>query len=133
MSEKKNYILVPISSAELMDKIIILEIKAEKIADPKKNKNIRHELEVLRKVFDKHGQLSKELNELIKKLRATNRRGWEIEDQKRVCERNKDFGPKFLKAARAAFKNNDERAALWKAINLLLESDIIQEKLYESY
>lgn len=59
--------------------------------------------------------------------------GWEIEDQKRICERNKDFGPKFLKAARAAFKNNDERAATWKEINLLLKSIIIPEKLYKTY
>ena len=133
MPEEKNHILVPISPAELMDKITILEIKAQKIIDPEKNKNVRHEWDVLQKVLDKHVRSSKKLEALARKLRTTNQRGWKIEDQKRRCERNKDFGPNFLEAARAAFKNNDERAKIWKAINLLLKSDIIQEKLYESY
>lgn len=133
MPDKKNHILVPISPAELIDRISILEIKAEKITDPEKNKNVQHELKALREVFNEHIRPSKELNELIQRIRKISQMGWEIEDQKRICERNKDFGPKFLKAARAAFKNNDERAATWKEINLLLKSVIIPEKLYKTY
>ncbi len=133
MLEEKSHILVPISPAELMDKIAILEIKAEKITDPEKNKNVRHELEILREVFNKHIRPSPALNKLIQRLRKISQMGWDIEDQKRICESKKDFGLKFLKAARAAFKNNDERAGTWKEINLLLKSVIIPEKLYKSY
>lgn len=126
-------ILIPISPAELMDKIAILEVKSERIKDPEKLKNVRHELKMLRVIFNKLIQSSGKLNQLFNKLRQLSAKGWDIEDKKRLCERNSDFGAEFIKAARAAFKNNDERAAVWKEINLLLKSNIVQEKSYQEY
>lgn len=130
---KTNKILVSISPAELMDKISILELKAKKISDPKKLKNVKHELEILMDVFKNNVQRSKELDRLFNELRKLSAKGWKIEDIKRDCERVGDFGSKFINAARAAFKNNDQRASFWKKINLLLKSDIVQEKSYKKY
>jgi hypothetical protein len=129
----QNTIIVPIGPAELMDKIAILEVKSQRIKDPDKLKNVLHELRILRGVFEKAIQPSKKLNQLFNSLRGLSAKGWDIEDKKRLCEKNGDFGPDFIKAARMAFKNNDERAAVWKKINLFLKSDIIQEKSYEKY
>ena len=126
-------ILIPISPAELIDKICILEIKVEKITDPEKNNNVKNELEKLKVVMNQQITSSPELETLIEKLRSVSRRGWEAEDIKRTCEREEDFGPRFIEAARTAYQNNDDRAAIWKEINLLLNSDIIQEKSYEKY
>lgn len=126
-------ILLPVSPAELADKIAILEVKSKRIADPEKLKNVNHELELLRGVFSKSIESSKDLDRLFDKLRQLSAKGWDIENRKRLCEKNGDFGPEFIEAARAAFKNNDKRAAVWKEINLLLKSDIIQEKSYEKY
>ena len=133
MDKIKKKIKVPISPSELMDKIAILEIKEKKIADPLKLKNVKYELQTLKAVFQDHITTSKELNGLFDELRKLSAKGWKIEDIKRDCERQKDFGPKFINAARAAFKNNDARAALWKKINILLKSDIVQEKSYTRY
>ncbi|MBI2670090.1 MAG: hypothetical protein HYX20_03030 [Candidatus Yanofskybacteria bacterium] len=129
----QNKILIPISPAELMDKIAILEVKSERIKDQEKLKNVKHELKTHLAVFNKRIQPSGELKRLFDKLRQLSAKGWDIEDKKRFCERNGDFGPEFIEAARAAFKNNDERAAVWREINLLLKSDIVQEKSYEKY
>ncbi len=133
MINQNSKFLVEISPAELIDKICILEIKIEKITDPEKNRNVKHELKVLMDVFNALVFPSRELNQLINRLRAASKRGWEIEDIKRECEREKDFGDKFIEAARGAFKNNDERAMIWKEINMLLKSNIVQEKSYEKY
>lgn len=132
MSKAKKHILIPTSPAELVDKICILEIKTKEISDPVKNKNVCYELAVLREVFDIHIQSTNELNKLMNKLRLISRRGWNIEDQRRACEINKDFGPKFVTVAKAAFQNNRRRMAVWKEINLLLKSDIIQEKSHSA-
>ncbi|TSC74940.1 MAG: hypothetical protein G01um101444_117 [Parcubacteria group bacterium Gr01-1014_44] len=129
----KKRILLPISPAELMDKIAILELKARKISDSEKLKNVKHELEVLMEVFKKNIKRSKESDKLFDELRQLSARGWKIEDIKRDCERKGDFGPKFINAARGAFKNNDARAAIWKEINTHLKSDIVQEKSYKKY
>jgi hypothetical protein len=125
-------IQIPISPAELIDKICILELKAEKISDPEKQKNIRHELETLRTVFRKNIAASPELDVLITQLKSLSRMGWDHEDVKRACEREHDFGPRFIAAARGAYTNNDERSAIWKQINVLLGSDIVQEKSHEN-
>jgi len=130
---KAKKILLPVSPAELMDKITILEIKAKNISDQEKLKNVKHELAILMDVFKKNVQKSKELNQLFVQLRKLSAKGWKIEDIKRDCESKNDFGTKFIDAARGAFKNNDERAALWKKINVLLRSDIVQEKSYKKY
>lgn len=132
MNDPKK-ILIPISPAELMDKIAILEVKSDRIKDLEKLKNVKHELGILRAIFDNNIQPTKELNRLLDKLRSLSAKGWDIEDKKRLCEKNGDFGPEFIEAARSAFKNNDERAAVWKKINTMLKSDIVQEKSYEEY
>lgn len=124
---------IPVSPAELIDKVCILEIKAEKITDPEKNRNVQRELELMRTVFKEHITPSPELDQLIAKLEAVSRRGWEAEDVKRGCEKVGDFGDNFIAAARMAYQNNDERAGIWKEINLLLKSEIVQEKSYEKY
>ena len=126
-------VLIPISPAELIDKICILEIKAEKIIDLEKNQHVRSELEKLQAVMRQYITSSPELEKLTDRLRAVSRRGWEAEDIKRTCERGEDFGSRFIAAARTAYQNNDDRAAIWKEINLFLNSDIVQEKSYEKY
>ena len=122
-----------VSPAELLDKITILEIKEQEITDPEKSKNVKRELTLLREVCKEQITFTDELTALFERLRAASRRGWDIEDIKRACEAQDDFGERFITAARDAFKNNDERASVWKEINLLLKSDIVQEKSYQQY
>ena len=126
-------LLIPIAPAELFDKIAILEVKEKRITDPTKLQNIRHELELLRQIGKDNILPSDELSALFEKLRQQSEAGWDIEDGKRDCERWKDFGPQFIELARGAFKNNDERAAVKKQINLLLKSGIVEEKSYQIY
>ena len=133
MKTTKNKILLPVSPAELIDKICILELKIKNISDPEKLKNVKYELEILTGVFNKNIKKSKKLDHLINDLKKLGAKGWKIEDIKRECEFRKDFGTKFINAARGAFKNNDNRAVLWKKINIYLKSDIVQEKSYKKY
>ena len=132
MPNENSKILVEISPAELIDKICILELKSKEITDPEKNRNITHELGILKDVFEAHIARSKELDDLIHTLKTITRRGWDHEEVKRACERANDFGPRFIEAARGAYTNNDERSALWKRINVLLKSNIVQEKSHEN-
>ena len=127
----ENTILVPIAPAELLDKISILEVKEKRISDPEKLKNVRYELKLLRDIFNKHINPTPELDMLFDKLRELNAKGWDIEDGKRRCEKEKKFDGGFIEYARGAFKNNDERAAVKKEINLVLGSKIVEEKSYE--
>jgi len=129
----ENTILVPIAPAELLDKISILEVKEKRISDPEKLKNVRYELGLLRDLFNKHIIPTQELNILLDKLRELSAKGWDIEDGKRRCEKEKRFDSKFIEFARGAFKNNDQRAAVKKEINLLLGSKIVEEKSYEKW
>ena len=131
--KKEDTILVPIAPAELFDKIAILEIKEQRISDPEKLKNVRYELKLLRDIFDKHIKPTPELDMLFDKLRELNAKGWDIEDGKRRCEKEKRFDDEFVQYARGAFKNNDERAAVKKEVNLILGSKIVEEKSYEKY
>ena len=129
----KKPLLVPTAPSELFDKIAILEVKEKKITDPAKLQNVRHELELLRQIVKDNIPPSDELSALFEKLRQQSEAGWDIEDGKRDCERRKDFGLQFIELARGAFKNNDERAAIKKQINLLLKSAIVEEKSYQTY
>lgn len=126
----EDTILVPIAPAELLDKVAILEVKEKKISDPEKLKNVRYELELLRRLVKNHIAHLPKIDTLFAKLRELSETGWDIEDGKRDCERRKDFGPDFIEFARGAFKNNDERAAVKKEINLILGSKIVEEKSY---
>jgi hypothetical protein len=126
-------ILVEIAPGELIDKITILEIKSERIADAGKLKNVRVELDVLAAARDGAMAASAELAELTAQLKQVNQALWEIEDAIRDCERGQDFGPKFIELARSVYHSNDRRAALKRQINELLGSKLIEEKSYAAY
>ena len=129
----KDIIMVEVGSGELVDKITILEIKSERISDQAKLKNVRHELDVLSQVRDtKLGDLTG-LAELTQELKQINEALWEIEDDIRACEAEKDFGEKFIALARAVYVTNDKRADVKKQINLLTGATIIEEKSYTDF
>ena len=126
-------IKVAIAPGELIDKITILAIKLERIHEPAKLENIRREMEVLAHTGAEGLAPSEELDRLTEELKAVNERLWQIEDDIRACEAAGDFGPRFIELARAVYINNDQRARAKRDINLLLGSDIIEEKSYQPY
>lgn len=128
-----NELFVPTSPGELIDKITILEIKSERIADASKLENVRRELKLLVGTRDEKVSPSARLDDLSAELKKVNEELWIIEDDIRDCERAKDFGPKFIDLARAVYFTNDKRAALKKEINLLTGSSIVEEKSYQEY
>ncbi|MEL0247658.1 MAG: DUF6165 family protein [Pelagibacteraceae bacterium] len=127
-------ILAEISVGELFDKITILNIKTKKIQDSEKLMNIKNELNFLNnqasniKVKDQES-----LNKNINKLQSINEELWDIENYKRECEANKDFGEKFIELSRDVHFKNDIRAQIKKEINLLTDSIIVEEKEYSKY
>lgn len=126
-------IMTAIAPGELIDKITILRIKSERIADEAKLKNVRTELGILNETLAKDVPASDELTRLDGALQSVNEELWVIEDDIRDCERAGDFGPEFIRLARAVYVTNDKRAALKKEINLLLGSHIVEEKSYAAY
>ena len=126
-------VLVDIAPAELIDKITILTIKSERMDDEAKLANVRHELDILTANRDKVIQASPELDALTAKLKTVNEALWKIEDDIRECEAAKNYSQKFIDLARAVYVSNDERANLKREINLLLGSDIVEEKSYKPY
>jgi hypothetical protein len=126
-------IFAEISPGELIDKITILEIKLERIADEAKRANVRREFDTLSATLAKEIPESDELTRLRGELKAVNLALWEIEDDIRDEERAKSFGEKFVKLARAVYRTNDGRAELKRRINLLTSSDLIEEKSYSAY
>ena len=126
-------ILVPISPGELLDKITILEIKAERIDKPEKVANVRHELELLSKVWSDSVTEDKVIADLHRQLKTINEELWEIEDDIRDEERQNRFGERFIALARAVYVTNDKRAQAKKEVNLHLGSKIIEEKSYRNY
>ena len=126
-------ILVPISPGELLDKITILRIKSARMSDAAKLVNVRAELAELEKTWTDAVGTTAGLADEERALQAVNERLWVIEDDIRDCERAKDFGPKFVELARAVYHQNDRRAELKREINLLLGSQIIEEKSYAKY
>jgi len=128
-----NEILIPISPGELLDKITILQIKAERIADPVKVANVKTELDMLSKVWNEAVAVDAEITALTAELKAVNEALWEIEDDIRDEERNKRFNDRFIELARAVYVTNDERANAKKKVNLHLNSTIVEEKSYQDY
>jgi hypothetical protein len=126
-------ILAPISAGELIDKITILRVKAERIGDPAKEANVRKELALLEATASEHLPASTEIDRLTAELTAVNAALWEIEDGKRDCERRQDFGPDFVALARRVYIDNDQRAAIKRAINAAAGSEIVEEKSYKPY
>ena len=128
-----NEILIPISPGELLDKITILQIKAERIADPVKVANVKTELDMLSKVWSETVEVDAEITALTTELKSVNEALWEIEDDIRDEERGRRFGERFIELARAVYVTNDERANAKKKVNLHLNSTIVEEKSYKDY
>ena len=128
-----NKILVEVSVGELLDKISILEIKKEKIKDPEKLKFINDEYSVLKDQLNKNVKSDEKLSELFNSLKEINSRLWVIEDDKRLCEKNSDFGEKFIKLSRDVHFLNDDRAKLKLEVNNYTGSKIKEIKEYTSY
>ncbi|TVS12500.1 MAG: hypothetical protein EA419_04760 [Wenzhouxiangella sp.] len=126
-------LLTPVSPGELLDKLSILDIKAERMTDSEKLVNVQRERELLGHVWNQSGLETDEIVLLRKQLKAVNEKLWEIEDAIREEERNRRFGDRFIELARSVYVVNDERAGLKKAINLALGSEIVEEKSYRDY
>ena len=125
---------VEVSNGELLDKLTILELKMSNISDDKKLINVKKEFNELsplaKLLFEKFkdGLLTK-----YKELALINSELWKIEDDIRECEKNKNFGEKFVQLARAVYFTNDKRSDVKKQINILTGSGFIEEKSYEDY
>ena len=128
-----NKILVEVSVGELLDKISILEIKKEKIKDSEKLKFINDEYEVLKDQLDKNVKSDKKLEEFFNNLKKTNLKLWSIENDKRMCEKNSDFGEKFIKLSREIHFLNDNRSKIKLEINKYTGSQIREIKQYTNY
>jgi len=128
-----NTILVEVSVGELLDKISILEIKKEKIKDSEKLKFINDEYEVLKDQLDKNVKSDEKIDKLFQSLKKINTKLWVIEDDKRLCEKNSDFGEKFIKLSRDVHFLNDVRAKIKLEINNHTGSKIKEIKEYTNY
>ncbi len=128
-----NKILVEVSVGELLDKISILEIKQEKIKNAESLKFIRDEYNILKAELDKNVKTDGNLKNLFNSLKEINSKLWVIEDDKRMCEKNKDFGEKFIKLSRDVHFLNDERAKIKLEINNHTGSKIKEIKEYTNY
>ena len=126
-------ITVEIAPGELIDKIAILEIKIARIADAAKLRNVRAEWETLTRARDAAIASSPEIEAETAALKRANETLWDAEDRLRECERNKDFGPRFVALARSVYVTNDARARIKRRLNELLGSRLIEEKSYASY
>ena len=128
-----NKIIVEVSIGELLDKISILEIKQEKIKDPVKLKFINNEHSILKDQLEKNVKSDDNLNNLYQSLKEINAKLWVIEDDKRQCEKDKDFGEKFVKLSRDVHFLNDDRAKIKLEINNHTGSTIKEIKEYTNY
>ena len=128
-----NKIIVEVSIGELLDKISILEIKQGKIKDPEKLKFINNEHSILKDQLNKNVKSDDKLNDLYQSLKEINSKLWVIEDDKRQCEKDKDFGEKFVKLSRDVHFLNDDRAKIKLEINNHTGSIIKEIKEYTSY
>lgn len=123
---------VPVSWGELIDKITILEIKSERISDVAKLGNIRKELELLKSRLGARAS-QPEVERLTDALMGINGALWDIEDAIRGCENAGDFGGRFVELARSVYITNDKRADLKRELNIVLGSDLVEEKSYQAY
>ena len=121
------FVEVPVSVGELIDKVTILRIKAARI-DAAKRTNVERERALLEGRLTGILALHPDLEILVRELEAVNATLWDVEEGKRRCEREQDFGPRFIALARTVYIENDRRAAIKKTINLLVGSAIVEEK-----
>tara|TARA_Y100000996_G_C22287417_1_gene546631 strand:- start:72 stop:464 length:393 start_codon:yes stop_codon:yes gene_type:complete len=126
-------ILSEISIGELLDKISILEIKMEKIKDNAKREEVKKEYDILKKIQSDSIEITGELKKLFDSLKKVNSIMWDIEDKVRICEKNKDFGEKFIELARGVYFNNDKRSRIKLEINKKLNSNLVEVKEYVDY
>jgi predicted nucleic acid-binding Zn-ribbon protein len=126
-------VTVEVSYGELIDKITILEIKADKVKDAAKLANIRNELDILNKALSADVQSSQRVTDLTRQLREVNHQLWEIEDRIRDKERSKAFDQDFIALARSVYITNDQRARIKRELNEVLDSGIVEEKDYQPY
>jgi len=128
-----NKILIEVSVGELLDKISILEIKKKKIKDLEKLKFINDEYNILKDQLNKNVKSNEKLEKLFQSLKEINARLWVIEDDKRLCEKNSDFGDKFIKLSRDIHFLNDDRSKVKLEINNHTDSKIKEIKEYTKY
>ena len=126
-------ILVEVSIGELLDKISILDIKKDKIKDETKLEHILNEYKILKEEYDNKVKNDDELSKLYTSLKEINSKLWVIEDEKRLCEKNADFGDEFIKLSRDVHFLNDERAKIKLEINIHTGSKIKEIKEYTKY
>ena len=130
MTNKSKKILTEISAGELLDKISILEIKLDKIKDKDKLIEINKEYKSLEETKKSNIEISENLEKLVNQLKEINLKLLNIEEQKRLCEKNSDFGKNFIQLSRNVYLNNDKRAKIKSDINKLLGSNIKEVKSY---
>ena len=128
-----NKILVEVSVGELLDKLSILEIKKIRIKDPSKLNFINEEYDILKNQFEKNVKIDDKLNDLFKELKDINNKLWDIENEKRLCEKNSDFGDVFIKTSRDIHFLNDKRGNIKLEINNHTGSKIKEIKEYTEY
>ena len=126
-------IRAPIAVGELIDKITILEIKAERIADAAKKQNVTNELAQLNAIKRDAGLDMPAMTPYARDLKQLNAALWDIEDEIRELESRKEFGPRFIELARSVYQTNDRRARTKNAINAAFGSEIVEEKSYKNY
>ena len=126
-------ILIPMSPGELLDKITILQIKSERIKEANKVANVMVELEALNTVWMESVEQDETVTNIHNELKAINEELWDIEDDIRDEERNRNFGDKFVSLARSVYVTNDKRAEAKKKLNTYLGSNIVEEKSYQDY
>jgi hypothetical protein len=127
------HLTVKTSPGEYLDKLSILEIKSERMSDPAKLANVRRELELLRRDWAASPLARHDVSALVGELKAVNEALWEIEDHIRLKEAEKAFDGEFIELARSVYRTNDRRAALKRALNERLGSEIVEEKSYADY
>ena len=124
---------VQTSPGEFLDKLAILEIKAERITDPSKLANVRRELELLRATWAASPLAARDVAALVAELKAVNETLWEVEDKLRAKEAARQFDGEFVELARGVYRTNDRRATIKRELNLTLGSELIEEKSYPRY
>ena len=133
MTNKFKKILSEISVGELLDKISILEIKLEKIEDKNNREEIKKEYKILKEIQNSSIKFDDKIKELFSSIKVINIKLWNVEDELRVCEKNKDFGKNFIELAREVYLNNDKRSKIKSEINKILGSNIREIKQYVNY
>ena len=128
MDNKLNKILAEKSAGKIIDKITILEIKQIRINDDEKLRDVEKELSLLNDTLKKTISDLSKIKTLSEKLKGINQKLWDIENGKRIAEKNNDFGEKFIELSRSVYKNNDERAKIKLEINNILGSNIKEIK-----